>query len=130
VEVEGQRTLQTACSTPVTENVVVNTNTEKVRKARKMIIELLMSNHFGECLTCKRNLNCELQSLAADYGIEELRFEKPKAKRHEIESTTPIVRDNDKCVLCRRCVRVCEQYKALKPLNRYTEARKRYRLYV
>ena len=125
VEVEGQRTLQTACSTPVTENVNINTNTEKVRKARKMIIELLMSNHFGACLTCKRNLNCELQSLAADYGIEELRFEKPAEKRHEIESSTPIVRDNDKCVLCRRCVSVCETVQgveAIKPVHRGKES--------
>lgn len=125
VEVEGQRLLQTACSTPVTEGMVIHTNTEKVRKARKMIIELLLANHYGECITCKRNLNCELQTLAAEYGIEEVRFEKPKERRYEIEASTPIVRDNDKCVLCRRCVRVCEEIQgveAIKPIYRGKES--------
>jgi len=125
VEVEGQRLLQTSCSTPVSDGMVIKTNTEKVRKARKMIVELLLANHYGECTTCKRNLNCELQSLAASYGIDEVRFEKPTKKRYEIDSTTPVVRDNDKCVLCRRCVGVCEELQgveAIKPIGKGNES--------
>lgn len=121
VEQEGQRLLQTACSTPVSEGMVVHTNTPKVRKSRKMIVELLIANHVGECTSCKRNLNCELQALAEEYGIDEVRFEKPKEKRHEIEDSSPIVRDNDKCILCRRCVRTCEELQgvhAIKPMFR------------
>lgn len=125
VETEGQRTLQASCSTPVSNGMVIRTNTQKVRKARKMIVELLLANHYGECTSCKRNLNCELQSLAAEYGIEEVRFSKPKEKRYKIEDITPIVRDNDKCILCRRCVNVCEEIQgveAIKPLNRGIES--------
>ncbi len=120
-EVEGQRLLQAACSTPVQDGMVINTNTRKVRQARKTIIELLVANHFGECTTCKRNLNCELQALAEEYGIDEVSFPKPQEKRYEIEDNLPIVRDNDKCILCRRCVRVCEELQgveAIKPVFR------------
>ncbi|OGI26596.1 MAG: ferredoxin [Candidatus Melainabacteria bacterium RIFOXYA12_FULL_32_12] len=125
VEIEGQNILHAACSTPVAENMIICTNTEKVRKARKMVIELLLANHYGDCLTCKRNLNCELQKLAAEYNIEEIRFKKPKEKRYKIETVTPIVRDNDKCILCRRCIRVCEKIQgveAIKPLYRGKES--------
>lgn len=124
-EVEGQRLLQTACSTPVSDGMVVKTNTTKVRKSRKMIVELLISNHFGDCTTCKRNLNCELQALAQEYGIEEVRFPKPTAKRVTINEDLPIVRDNDKCILCRRCVRVCEEIQgveAIKPVFKGAES--------
>lgn len=123
-EVEGQRLLQTACSTPAAEGIVIKTNTQRVRKARKMIIELLLSNHFGECYTCKRNMNCELQALAQEYGIEEIRFPKIQERRFEVDDTNPIVRDNDKCVLCRRCVNVCQEIQgveAIKPMFRGAE---------
>jgi len=122
VEVEGQRLLQTACNTPVFEGMVVNTNSQQVRKARKMIIELLLSEHVGDCTTCKRNLNCELQELASKYGIEEVSFKKPEEKRFPVEEdNSPIVRDNDKCILCRRCIRVCEEIQgvdAITPVGR------------
>ncbi len=124
VDVEGQRLLQTACNTPVIPEMVVNTNSQRVRKARKMILELLLSEHVGECTTCKRNLNCELQELASLYGIEEVRFKKPEEKRFPIEENSPIVRDNDKCILCRRCVRVCEEIQeveAITPVGRGKE---------
>lgn len=125
VEVEGNRLLQAACSTPIMEGMKIFTNTTKVRKARKTIIELLLANHFGECLTCKRNMNCELQALAEEYGIDENRFPKVKERKTEIEEETPIVRDNDKCVLCRRCVNVCEEIQgveAIKPIFRGGES--------
>lgn len=121
VETEGQRLLQTACNTPVANKMVIHTNSQKVRKARKMIIELLLAEHVGDCQACRRNLNCELQTLASEYGVEEVRFGKSHEKRVEIENNTPIVRDNDKCVLCRRCVNVCDEIQgveAIKPVNR------------
>jgi len=124
VEVEGQRTLQTSCSTPVAERMVIRTNTRKVRKARQMIIELLLAEHVGDCQTCRRNLNCELQDLAAEYGVEQVRFGKSQEKRYTIDAQSPIVRDNDKCIQCRRCVQVCEEIQgveAIKPMGRGAE---------
>lgn len=124
-EVHGERLLQTACSTPVRDGMKVYTNTTKVRKARKMIIELLVSRHFGECTTCKRNMNCELQALAEEYGLEEVRFDKPAERRYEVEDQNPVVRDNDKCILCRRCVNVCDEIQgveAIKPMFRGAES--------
>jgi len=124
VEVEGQKCLQTSCNTPVEDGMAVNSNSSKVRKARKMILELLLSQHVGECTTCVRNLNCELQKLAAEYGIEDLRFKKPAEKQFKIDDNSPIVRDNDKCILCRRCVNVCEEIQgveAIKAMNRGAE---------
>ncbi|OGI04253.1 MAG: hypothetical protein A2Y25_09270 [Candidatus Melainabacteria bacterium GWF2_37_15] len=121
VEVEGQRVLQASCTTPVAERMVIRTNTRKVRKTRQMIIELLLAEHVGDCQTCKRNTNCELQDLAAEYGIEEVRFGKSQEKRYEVDTRTPIVRDNDKCILCRRCTQVCEEIQgveAIKPMGR------------
>ncbi|MGD9581399.1 MAG: [Fe-Fe] hydrogenase large subunit C-terminal domain-containing protein, partial [Vampirovibrionia bacterium] len=116
-EIEGQRLLQASCSTPIAEGMVIKTNSRKVRKARKMIVELLLANHYGECTTCKRNLNCELQALADEYGVDELRFPKIKEPRYEIKEETPIVRDNDKCILCRRCVNVCEEIQGVEAIK-------------
>lgn len=121
VEVEGQRVLQPSCATPVSERMVIRTNTRQVRKTRQMILELLLAEHVGDCQTCRRNQNCELQDLAAEYGIEEVRFGKSQEKRYEIDTLTPIIRDNDKCILCRRCTQVCEEIQgveAIKPMGR------------
>ncbi|MCK5176403.1 MAG: (2Fe-2S)-binding protein, partial [Candidatus Aenigmarchaeota archaeon] len=124
VDIEGQRLLLTSCSTPVVDGMVINTHSRRVRKARKMIIELLLSEHVADCQTCKRNLNCELQTLASEYGIDEERFKKADKKKFEIDDLSPIVRDNDKCILCRRCVSVCEEIQgveAIKAMGRGTD---------
>jgi NADH-quinone oxidoreductase subunit G/[NiFe] hydrogenase diaphorase moiety small subunit len=108
VEVEGMRTLQASCSYPITQPIVVHTHSRKVRQARRHIIDLLLSRHYGECYSCVRNNNCELQSLAKEYGVDFYRFghvTKPIYGRDD--SSYAIVRDMDKCVLCRRCVRTC-----------------------
>ncbi len=108
VEVEGMRTLQASCAYPITGPITVHTHTKKVRQARRHILDLMLSNHYGECYTCVRNNNCELQSLAQEYGVDFYRFghvEKPKHGRDN--SSYAIVRDMDKCILCRRCVRTC-----------------------
>jgi NADH-quinone oxidoreductase subunit G/NADP-reducing hydrogenase subunit HndD len=107
VEVQGGRALAAACSFPVTDGLVVFTNSPKVREARRLVVELLLANHPHECLTCDRNQSCELQQLALDLGIHEIRFEKSKPT-WEIDDTSPsLVRDPNKCILCGRCVRFC-----------------------
>jgi len=108
VEVEGQRTLQAACAYPVTTPLKIHTHTGKVRQARRHIIDLLLSEHYGECYACGRNNNCELQTLAKECGVDFFRFGHPREPRFRIDrSSYSVVRDNDKCVLCRRCVRTC-----------------------
>jgi NADH-quinone oxidoreductase subunit G/[NiFe] hydrogenase diaphorase moiety small subunit len=108
VEVEGQRTLQAACAYPVTTPIKVHTHTQKVRQARRHVVDLLLSEHYGECYACGRNNNCELQSLARECGVDFFRFGHPDRPRHQIDrSSYSVVRDSDKCVLCRRCVRTC-----------------------
>lgn len=101
----------TACVYPVSEGMEVLTNTEKIQKARRTTLELILSTHEKKCLSCVRSTNCELQKLCRDYGVEESAFEGFKPT-HELDTSTPhLVRDNNKCVLCRRCVAACnEQY--------------------
>jgi len=121
VEVEGARALAASCVTPVAEGMVVRTNTPAVRKARKTTVELILSNHHQDCPTCVRNLNCELQSLAEAMGIRENRFVGEMTGYPVDVSSLSIVRDPNKCILCRRCVSVCEKVqgvKAIGPLNR------------
>jgi NADH-quinone oxidoreductase subunit G/[NiFe] hydrogenase diaphorase moiety small subunit len=108
VEVEGQRTLQAACAFPITAPIAVRTHTRPVRKARRHILDLLLADHYGECYTCARGGNCELQSLAAEYGVDFFRFGHPTEPRYEVDdSSYSVVRDMNKCILCRRCVRTC-----------------------
>ena len=101
----------TACVYPVSEGMEVLTNTEKIQKARRTTLELILSTHEKKCLSCVRSTNCELQKLCRDYGVEESAFEGFKPT-YELDNSTPhLVRDNNKCVLCRRCVAACnEQY--------------------
>ena len=101
----------TACVYPVSEGMEVLTNSEKIQKARRTTLELMLSTHEKKCLSCVRSTNCELQKLCRDYGVEESAFEGFKPT-YELDTSTPhLVRDNNKCVLCRRCVAACnEQY--------------------
>ena len=101
----------TSCVYPVSEGMEVLTNTEKIQKARRTTLELILSTHEKKCLSCVRSTNCELQKLCRDYGVEESAFEGFKPT-YELDTSTPhLVRDNNKCVLCRRCVAACnEQY--------------------
>jgi iron-only hydrogenase group A len=116
VEIEGNRTLQAACVFAAAQGLVVYTNTEKVRKARKFSVEMLLSNHPFECLTCVRNLNCELQSLASELGIREVRFNGDTSSGRIDESSPSIRRDQNKCILCRRCVTVCQEIQSVTAL--------------
>jgi len=116
VEVEGAKTLQASCITKVTEGMVVHTNSARVRKARKVLYELLLSDHSKDCLRCKRNQNCELQELGRTLGIEETRFDGARSACFT-DSSVSITRDMSKCVLCRRCVTVCNEIQGVGILN-------------
>lgn len=116
VEVKGAKTLQAACVTTVTEGMEVDTNSEKVRKARKVLYELLLSDHSKECLSCKRNQSCELQELGKTLGVEETRFEGERSER-PMDASVSIIRDLSKCILCRRCVTVCNEIQGTGILN-------------
>ena len=110
VEIKGARALQAACVYPVSEGLEVMTNSPKVRRARKDTLELILSNHNRKCLTCVRSGNCELQRLSEELGIDRVRFgtEEENTKFAPDESSPSYVRDNNKCVLCRRCIAACD----------------------
>ena len=113
VEVEGRRGFATSCIQKVEEGMIVHTNTPKVNDARKTVLDLILSNHDRECLTCVRNGNCELQKLAEQFGLKDIRYKGERAK-HEIDDKSPsIVRDFNKCVLCRRCVATCKKVQGI-----------------
>ena len=108
VEVEGMRTLQAACAFPITAPIKIKTTSNAVRRARKHIIDLLLSEHYGECYSCFRNNNCELQSLAKEYGIDHYNFGHIEDPKYEVDNSSySVVRDMNKCILCKRCVRTC-----------------------
>ena len=108
VEVKGAKSLVASCVYPVAEGMEVYTNTERVRKSRQLTLELILSNHRMDCLTCSRNSHCELLQLAGDLGIDAVRYANDNMPP-QIEASAPhLVRDNSKCILCRRCVAACE----------------------
>ena len=108
VEIKGGRALQAACVYPVAEGLEIYTNTPAVRNARKVTLELILSNHDRKCLTCERNRNCELQALADELGVTEIHYEGVR-NEYDIDELSPsIVRDNNKCILCRGCVNMCK----------------------
>ena len=110
VEVKGARSLVAACVFPVNEGMEIFTNTPKVIEARKTTLKLILSDHKKECLSCVRSGNCELQQLCADYGIEDTNAFAGVTNKYDIDaSATHMTRDNEKCILCRRCVAVCEK---------------------
>jgi iron-only hydrogenase group A len=109
VEVEGKRDLITSCSYPVEKNMKVLTNSQRVIKARKALVELLLSNHPDDCLYCQRNGNCELQWLAEEMNVKERKYFGEKNQYFPDHSAPSVSRDPAKCILCSRCVRVCEE---------------------
>jgi iron-only hydrogenase group A len=121
VEVEGQRTLQASCAFPITAPIKINTYSKAVRVARRHVLDLLLSEHCGDCYSCKRNGNCELQSLAEEYGIDKFRFGHPEVPVPVDDSSYSVVRDMNKCIRCRRCVRTCidvQEVGVLEAVNR------------
>ncbi|MBP3696916.1 MAG: iron hydrogenase small subunit [Clostridia bacterium] len=109
VEVKGARSLVSACVFPVNEGMEIFTNTEKVRKSRKMTLELILSTHRKECLSCVRSGNCELQKLCKDYGVDDEKAFEGTYPEFQFDDSAPhMIRDNSKCILCRRCVAACD----------------------
>ena len=108
VEVEGRRGFATSCIQTVEEGMVVHTHTQNVLEARHVILDLIISNHAKDCLTCTRSGNCELQALATKFNVLNIEFEGERTE-HKIDDLSPsIVRDFNKCILCRRCVAACK----------------------
>lgn len=106
----GARGLVTACVYPVSEGMEIQTNTEKVQKARKTTLELILSTHEKKCLSCVRSGDCELQKMCRDYGVEDADKYAGFRPQYELDtSAAHLVRDNNKCILCRRCVAACKQ---------------------
>ena len=125
VEIEGRRGFATSCIQQAEEGMVVHTNTPEIIEARKVVLDLIISNHKIDCLTCIRSGNCELQTLANKFNITKVEFEGDMTK-HDIDDLSPsIVRDFNKCILCRRCVATCKKVQkvgAIDSINRGFES--------
>ncbi|MDO5714971.1 MAG: NADH-dependent [FeFe] hydrogenase, group A6 [Tissierellia bacterium] len=117
VEVEGRPVLCTACSEKVTEGMVIRTDSRRAVMARKINLELLLSNHPKDCLVCSKNLNCELQSLSESMGIREIPFKGEKMQHHVDASSRAIYRNPNKCVMCRRCEMMCNTVQTVGTLS-------------
>lgn len=108
VEIEGRRGFIPSCRTIVEEGMKIKTNTIELNEARRIILDLILSAHHRDCLTCVRNGNCELQALADKFGVTEIHYEGQKEKAFIDEISPSIVRDNSKCIMCKRCVSTCK----------------------
>ena len=117
VEVEGRKNLAPACATRCTDGMVVRTSTLRVMNARKIVAELILSDHPNECLTCPKSGNCELQNLALRFNIREMPFNGGELSPRKREVTSSIVRNMDKCIFCRRCESVCNDVQTVGALG-------------
>jgi iron-only hydrogenase group A len=117
VEVDGARNLVPSCSYPVAQGMKIRSSSPRVLQARRTIIELLLANHPDDCLYCGRSGNCDLQTLAQDLGVRQRRFRGKRTERDQDVSSPSIVRDPDKCVLCGKCVRVCEEIQGVSAID-------------
>lgn len=117
VEIEGRRALTPSCNTLVEEGMIVRTNTEKVNEARRVVLDLILSTHNRDCLTCVRNGNCELQELCKKFGITDVEYEGEKVKPHIDDLSPAIVRDASKCIMCKRCVATCKNIQNISAID-------------
>ncbi len=117
VEVKGVRSLVASCVYPVSEGMEVWTNTKRVLEARKTVVELLLANHPQDCLTCARNMNCELQRVANELGVREIRVEGEKSEALPDLANPSLMRDPNKCIKCGRCVRMCGEVQSVNALG-------------
>jgi len=113
VEVEGRMDLMPACAVEVYDGMVIHTNTTRAIKARRTMVELFLSNHPKDCLVCERNKNCELQTLAADLNIRENRYDGKMINHPKDVSSQSLIRDAEKCIMCRRCETMCNQVQTI-----------------
>lgn len=113
-EVKGARSLVTSCVYPIREGMEIITNSDRVVKSRKRTLQLLLSDHDNKCLSCVRSRSCELQDLCNEYGVDDIDFYKGESNLYELDYSAPhMVRDNNKCILCRRCVAMCEKVQGI-----------------
>lgn len=125
VEIKGMRTLMRACVTKVTPGMEIATNSARIRKARRVNMELLLAGHPKDCFTCDRNQDCELRKLAYDMGIRTVPFPKTNDTMFEVDISSPsIIRDPNKCILCRRCVSVCSQIQSVFAIDTVNRGKK------
>src|SRR6056297_2565539 len=117
VEVEGRPTLVPSCSEKLTEGMVVHTDSLRAITGRRMAVELLLSNHPQDCLTCPKNLECELQSLANELGVREIHYEGEKMTYPIDRSSYSLVKDPNKCIMCRRCETMCNEVQTVGVLS-------------
>lgn len=117
VEVEGRRNLAPSCSTPVYEGMKIKTDSLRAIRARRTMVELLISDHPNECLTCLKNKECELQDIAHDLGVKKIRYEGEMSLFHSDKTSKAIFRDSSKCILCRRCETMCNEVQTVYALS-------------
>lgn len=117
VEVEGRRNLCPACATPVMEGMVIKTNSMRVLHSRKMILELMISDHPNDCLTCSKSGKCELQDLARKTGVVDIHLSGKAQSEYEVQRSKAIVRDMSKCIMCRRCEKMCSDIQSVHALS-------------
>ena len=117
VEVKGRRTLMPSCATPVSEGMEVITNSARVLQARRIIVELLISDHPKACLTCVKSGDCELQDVAIRLGIDDVRITGKSQSTYKLDSTRSLVRDMNKCIMCRRCETMCNEVQKVGALS-------------
>ena len=117
VEVEGIPRLMAACVTPVVDKMIVNTQSERIYRARRTNLELIFSAHSGDCLTCEKSGQCELQDLAYEYKLSDVRFQGEKGFLPVDDSNPFIERDHSRCILCGRCVRICDEIQGVRAID-------------
>ena len=117
VEIEGRRGLVPSCNTMVEEGMVIRTNTPEINESRRVILDLILSSHNRTCLTCVRNGNCELQTLAEKFGITDIEYPGQEVEPHIDDLSPSIVRDSSKCIMCKRCVATCKNIQGISAID-------------
>ena len=117
VEIEGRRGLVPSCNTIVEEGMIIKTNTHQINESRKVILDLILSSHNRTCLTCVRNGNCELQTLAEKFGMAEIEYPGKEVEPHIDDLSPSIVRDASKCIMCKRCVATCKDVQKISAID-------------
>jgi len=117
VQIEGRRGLVPSCNTMVEEGMVIKTNTPEINEARRVILDLILSSHNRTCLTCERNGNCELQTLAEKFGITDIEYPGKEVEPHIDDLSPSIVRDASKCIMCKRCVATCKNVQQISAID-------------
>ena len=119
VEVKGKRALMPSCATPVSPGMEVITNSARVLRARRTVVELLISDHPKACLTCLKNGDCELQEVAARLDIDDVRITGKSQSTYKLDNTYTLVRDMNKCIMCRRCETMCNEVQKVGAFRRW-----------